>query len=43
MGKDVKTYLRLNTINKKFTSPDQPLYSASMRATKFEGGWFINF
>ncbi len=43
MGKDVKTYLRVNTIQKKFTSPDQPLYSASMRSTKLEGGWFINF
>lgn len=43
MGKDVKTYLRLDSITKKFSSPDQPLYEAKMRSTKLEGGWLINF
>jgi len=43
MGKDVKTYLRLNSIQKKFTSNDLPAFSAKMTSTKLEGGWMINF
>lgn len=43
MGKDVKTYLRFNTIEKKFTSADLATFSATMRSTKLEGGWLINF
>ena len=43
MGKEVKTYLRLDTIQKKWTSPELADFSAKLRSTKLEGGWLINF
>lgn len=43
MGKDVKTYLRLDTIQKTFTSQQLAGFSATMRVTLLEGGWMINF
>lgn len=43
MGKDVKTYLRANTVQKQWVALDTIDYSATVRATKLEGGWLINF
>ena len=43
MGKDVKTYVRVNTIQKKWTALDTITYTATARSTKLEGGWLINF
>lgn len=43
LGRDVSTYIRLDTVNKKYTTPDIAGFEASMRSTKLEGGWLMHF
>lgn len=43
LGKGAKTYFRLDTIQKKYSSPELTAWSATMRVALLEGGWMINF
>ena len=43
MGNGTRTYVRLDTITKKWTSEELAGFSAKMNSTKLEGGWLITF
>lgn len=43
LGGGTRTYVRLDSITKKWTSPELANYSAKMTSTKVEGGWLISF
>ncbi|WP_374403492.1 porin [Niveibacterium sp.] len=43
LGVGAQPFLRINTINKKFSTPDISSFEADTRATKFEAGWLMHF
>jgi|GEM_PF-5207951 len=43
LGIGAQPFIRLNTISKKYTTPDVSSFEASMRATKVEAGWLMHF
>ncbi len=43
LGVGATPYIRLNTIDKKYSTPDIAGFEADTRATKFEAGWLMHF